>query len=355
MNTEMNNTNQEVIDKLIVRFADGDLNRDELSALEKWVKESDQNQKYFQQFKNLLDNNRPNYVSSADALENVLSQISHHPKNRSWFSFFQKIAAILFIPLFISMLWLLMNERSDTMASKQKFTTIEAPFGSISSFELHDGSKVWLNAGSSLQFPLEFTKGQRDVNLHGEAYFEVQSDKNSPFVVHTKSISVTATGTRFDVMAYEGRPFSVTLAEGKLQVETITSGHKNIDIRMFPDQHISFNKELSTYETENGDAYKHISWKDGKLIFRNDLLTDIMERISLQYNVDVEITDKKIGQNRYRATFENESLTDVLDLLRLAAPFEYHEINPVSLPDGSYTRRKIILHTSDHCQINKSK
>jgi ferric-dicitrate binding protein FerR (iron transport regulator) len=346
MNTEMNNTNQEIIDKLIVRFADGDINQNELSVLENWVKESNQNQKYFQQFKNILDNSRPDQVLTGDALEKVLSNISSVPINTDWLTILQKVAAILFIPLFISMLWLFLNEKSKTQIDNEKLTSIEAPFGTISSFELQDGSKVWLNAGSSLQFPREFAEGQRNVKLNGEAYFEVHSDEQSPFVVHTKNLSVTATGTRFDVMAYEGRQLSVTLAEGKVNVQTNTSDQKSKKILMRADQHITFNADLSTYEIEFGDAYKHLSWKDGKLIFRNDLLTDIMERISLQYNVDVVITDKKIAQNRYRATFENESLTDVLDLLKLASPFTYQEINPVSLPDGSFTRRKIILTSS---------
>jgi len=238
----------------------------------------------------------------------------------------------------------MLHHRADRRA-EETFTTTTAAFGSVSAFELQDGSLVWLNSGSSLRVPQKFGETRR-VALTGEAYFEVRSDASSPFVVSTEGFSVRATGTMFHVMAYEGQRPSVSLAEGKVTVNIGDAAGNGKEMVMVPGQHLSLTENGSEYIIERGDVYKYYSWKDGRLIFRNDLLSDIMQRISLQYNVDIEITDREIMKNRYRATFDEETLTEVLDLLRLASPFEYREIAPVGQPDGSFTKRKIIISSS---------
>lgn len=105
-----------------------------------------------------------------------------------------------------------------------------------------------------------------------------------------------------------------------------------------------------TYDTlseqvkiETGDTYKHFAWKDGKLVFRNDNISEVARRISLQYNIDIEIKGEEIKKYRYRATFENEPLGELLRLLKLSSPIEYSEIKPKALPDGTFSKRKIII------------
>lgn len=341
---EINQINPKAdIDKLVIKYVDGRITRRELDELERLLQESEDNLKYYRQIRNMLENNVPVNVNSGHALEQVLERIEKKSKNRNIFITLQRIAAVLFIPLLISFLFFFINNEKSRRNEENSFRTITAVIGTISSFELQDGSRVWLNTGSSLQVPERFSRDQREVKLIGEAYFEVRSDENYPFLVQAGNLSVKATGTRFNVMAYSGGKPSVSLAEGIVAVSIAHENGTVEDIHLLPGQHLIFRNGSQSGDIEEGDVYKYYAWKDGKLVFRNDLLSDIIQRISLQYNVDIEAVDSRILQNRYRATFDKESLSEVLDLLKLASPFSYKEIPPVIQPDGSYSKRKIII------------
>lgn len=334
---------QEQIDRLILRYADGKIGREDLDILEKWIAESEDNLRYYRQVRNILGNSSPMNINTGRALENVLSRTGLRKKNTEILSILQRVAAVLFLPLIITfLLTFYLHDKKDKEEAAQ-YRTITAAFGTISTFELQDGSKVWLNSGSTLQAPDRFMSAKRIVKLTGEAYFEVKSDASAPFIVQSGDMEVEATGTRFSVMAFAGRQPAVTLAEGKVMVQVRLDGNRLKSFPLFPGQHLEVRKDRSGVDTETGDIYRYYAWKDGKLIFRNDLFSDIIERINLQYNVDIEVTDPEILKNRYRATFEDESLTEVLDLLKLASPFSYREISPVTRPDGSHSKRKIII------------
>jgi len=331
------------IDKLVIKYVDGRITRRELDELESLLQDSEDNLMYYRQIRNMLENNVPVNVNSGHALEQVLQRIDHKTKNRKIFKTLQRIAAVLFIPLLISFLIFFMNNEKNRQDEENSYRTITAVIGTVSSFDLQDGSRVWLNTGSSLQVPERFSKDKRQVRLSGEAYFEVRADESCPFLVQAGNFTVKATGTRFNVMAYTGGKPSVSLAEGKVSVSVRRGSGKISEIPLLPGQHLAIGNENQVSDIIEGDVYKFYAWKDGKLVFRNDLLSDIIQRISLQYNVDIEAADPGILNIRYRATFDNESLTEVLDLLKLASPFSYKEIQPVIQPDGSYSKRRIII------------
>jgi ferric-dicitrate binding protein FerR (iron transport regulator) len=344
MNNETKKPDQAEIDRLIQQYASGEIDRHQMQVMEDWVKENNDHLKYYWQFRMMLDASRPLSVQTGTALENVLSRIERKNKGRKILFNLERIAAILFIPVVISILLYLFIQQERIGNAEIQYKTITAAFGSVCSFILADGSKVWLNTGSSLQVPERFPHNRRLVKLSGEAYFEVKSDHSSSFIVETDHFSVEATGTRFNVMSYTDQTPSVTLAEGSVTVHTLFENNDPERILMWPGQHLVIDVIKKGTVLEQGDTYKYYAWKDGKLVFRNDLMASIMQRISLQYNVDIEIADQSILQYRYRATFENESLTEVLNLLKLASPIDYYEIDPVMLPDSSsYSRRKIII------------
>jgi len=206
---------------------------------------------------------------------------------------------------------------------------------------------VWLNSGSSLEFPEEFNDDERSVRLSGEAYFEVQANAKSPFCVGTPFFKVTATGTRFNVSAYKSWQYpSVALVEGKVSVLTHVPSQKIGKTAILkPNQCLQVDTTNGEFTIVNEDSYKHIAWKDGKLVFRNDLLSTVAKRISLQYNIDIEIVGDQVKEYRYRATFENESLSELLTLLKLSSPFDYREISSQIRPDGTFTRKKILIYS----------
>jgi ferric-dicitrate binding protein FerR (iron transport regulator) len=346
----MDTTNPGKIDKIISDFLGGIASEEEIIFLESWIHESEENHKYFGQFKNIWEASVEMHVSTDKALANVLKKINIRQKRLTFWQLIQRIAAILFIPLLISMLWMNFGKDFKNKNLNITYNKAIAAFGTFSLLELPDGSKVWLNSGSSLRYPDKFDKSNRTVYLIGEAYFEVYSDKTMPFFVNTPYFTVKATGTKFSVRAEKKfRTPSVTLVEGKVTIQKqITINNTCLITDLQPNQHMTYDTLSGHFNVQTEDTYKYVSWKDGKLVFRNDNIAEVARRISLQYNVDIEIKGDEIKQYRYRATFENEPLGELLRLLKISSPIDYQEIKQKEFPDGSFSRRKIIIYSTNN-------
>jgi len=346
----MDNKESFKISSLIAKYLGGNASKLEIQELEEWVNESDENRTYFRHLKRIWEATEEIPISTENALERVLSQINSQYNGMTFWYFWQKVAAVMLIPLLISTIWLGFNKKSEIYDSNPINHKAFSAFGTFSIIDLPDGSKVWLNSGSSLQYPDRFSKSSRTVHLIGEAYFEVQSNTESPFFVSTPSVTVKATGTRFNVQAYKDCIYpAITLIEGKVAVLKQVKDQKDSLIALLqPKQNMKYNLSTGQIVFDNEDTYKYIAWKDGKLVFRNDLITEVVKRIGIQYNVDIEVEGEEIKQYRYRATFENEPLSELLRLLKISSPIDYREIKPKLLPDGSFTRRKIIIFSTSN-------
>lgn len=329
------------IDNLIFKCLSGNPSDHELSELEAWLKKNPENQLYFNQLKNIWESGAGPKVSTEAALTKVLRKIEHRSRFSSAVFYFSRLAAVLFIPLLLGTIWLGYHYRS--FQSRTGSIEVNAAFGTYSQIKLPDGTAVWLNSGSTLTYPERFTGSERKVQLSGEAYFEVHSDENMPFFVNTSSLVVKATGTRFNVMAYNDcDQHSVALAEGKVSV----SGNGDSPLKttvLKPDQVLVVDLNSGSGHVEQEEVYKYFAWKDGKLVFRNDMLSEVFKRIEKQYNVEIEIKGESLKQYRYRATFENETLDELLKLLSISSPLNYKVVDARHKPDGSFTRKKIIV------------
>jgi transmembrane sensor len=337
------------IDPLIFNYLQGNASKEEIETLDSWLSESIENLTYYKQLRNIWESSVDLPVSTEKALSKVIKQIIPENKAITFWHFWQKIAAVLLFPLLLSLAWFSIARNAENRRMESTFNIATAAFGSYSSLELPDGSKVWLNSGSRLKYPLRFSDHNRQVYLNGEAYFEVHSDATSPFFVNTPYFAVKATGTCFNVTSYKNilTP-SVTLVEGKVSVQEVSQGRKNETLAILhPGQHMEYDTLLRKTIILTEDTYKYVAWKDGKLVFRNDLLSEVARRISLQYNVDIEVIGNRINKNRYRATFENQPLNELLELLKMSAPIDYKEINPERLPDNSFSKRKIIIYSTN--------
>lgn len=345
----MNNENQNDIDRQISGYFEGNLTPDESAALNAWLSESTENQEYFRQLKNIHDSSAYLMISTKEAWGKVMERISPERESYQIWRILQRVAAIMLLPLLLSVIWLVSDLQNRKEFNKNHFFIASAAYGSYTSFELPDGSKVWLNSGSQLKYPAEFNSKSREVFLSGEAYFEVHADLAAPFYVNTPYFVVRATGTHFNVVAYKNYLYpSVTLLEGKVSVRSIKDANaQGRTTYLKPQQHLDFDTLTGNTHVQYEDTYKYIAWKDGKLVFRNDLLSEVASRISLQYNVDIQIVGDRIKHYRYRATFENEPLDELLRLLKLSAPIDYREIKPILKSDSSYTRRRIIIYANN--------
>ncbi len=249
-----------------------------------------------------------------------------------------KVAAILILPLIFCTFHFYWQWRDsgETLA----YAEIYCPLGTRTKFDLPDGTTGWLNSGSTLKYPVMF-KTNRSVELEGQAFFNVIKNKKLPFSVHTNLFNIQVLGTQFDVTAYpEDKLFEVVLEAGEVRIFSNETKHKQL---MRPSQRFMFDKNLKSASLSEVDTRCYTSWKDGQLIFRNTPLSEVMVRLGRWYNVEFECRDKTLLDIPYRATFQDERLEHVLQLLTMTAPISY-KITESTKQDGEiYEKQKIII------------
>ena len=157
-------------------------------------------------------------------------------------------------------------------------------------------------------------KKNRQVDLNGEAFFDVSEDKKNPFIVNTNEVNIKVLGTRFNIASYEDeKDVEVVLEEGSL-ICKIKKNNKSYT--MTPNELVVFDKNIDEFSTEIVEPQKYTSWTEGKLIFRNDPFAVVVRKLENWYNIDIEVINDFGRDPRLRATFIDESIEQVLDLLK---------------------------------------
>lgn len=169
--------------------------------------------------------------------------------------------------------------------NSNEYNTVETPKGGQYQINLPDGTKVWLNAVSSLRYPISFASlKERKVILKGEGYFEVSEDKTRPFIVVTDKQEVEVLGTHFNINAYNAQLTKTTLLEGSVKVSLLSLKQPAV---LKPGQMaVNNSKEINVSDMQY--AYNEIAWKDGYFVFNNANIKDIMRDLSNWYNLEVE-------------------------------------------------------------------
>ncbi len=193
-----------------------------------------------------------------------------------------------------------------TISKQIAYNTIKVPDCGNFNFTMSDGTKVWLNAGTTLKYPVPFHKGKREIFLDGEGYFEVTRNMEKPFIVNINKGSVRVLGTKFNVKSYEGKPVATTLVSGSVQVN---DQHRNTVI-LKPNQQAVFTD--NNINVEQVDPFLDIIWKDGYFIYKMARLDDIMQNLSKWYG--------------FEYFYQNEGVADILFSARLK---KFNDINEV--------------------------
>lgn len=188
--------------------------------------------------------------------------------------------------------------------------------------QLPDGSRIWLNKGTKIEYNQQFGIGNRNVLLNGEAYFEVAKNKKLAFVVKTKSIDVTALGTSFNVNAYDdGNEVTTTLYTGKVNVQSTLTGYKTI---LNPFEVAVFSKtkdKITTYVFTGSD--KPV-WMEPEFRFDMLPLIDITKQLEHNYNVVFVYRNQKIKHLKFSGTFDrDEKLDEILRVIKINTNIDY--------------------------------
>ncbi|MDN5287902.1 MAG: FecR protein [Mucilaginibacter sp.] len=200
-----------------------------------------------------------------------------------------------------------------------EFNTITTPRGGQYQVVLEDGTKIWLNAASSIRFPQAFTGKDRQVELTGEAYFEVAKNKTKPFIVQANGTQVQVLGTHFNINAYsDDADVTTTLLEGSVRM---ASG--NSAVMLTPGQQGIANKNGQPIQVSKADVEEITAWKNGFFVFHDENIMNIMKQVSRWYDVDVEYQNN-VQNSEFGGTISKyKNITELLDIMALTRTIHY--------------------------------
>ncbi|HZK69436.1 MAG TPA: FecR domain-containing protein [Paludibacter sp.] len=202
-----------------------------------------------------------------------------------------------------------------TRPSSLQFAEFSVPYGECKKMQLSDGSTVWVNAGSTLIYPIKFSADNRTVYLSGEANFSVTKNPKKPFIVQTKHIDVQVLGTKFNVQAYPDMPYTTaTLVEGSVKVNETSNTAKSYILK--PDEQLTYSNKKHNISIGHVDAVKLTSWNKGYLIFQGASFDEIVATLERKYNVHINYDAEKYSGGSYYGKFNpDESVEQVLSVL----------------------------------------
>lgn len=214
---------------------------------------------------------------------------------------------------------------SDTMDSEIHYNTLSVPKGCEFSLALADGTRIWVNAGSTLRYPERFAPGKREVFLSGEAYFEVARDTANPFFVKTDRMQLQVLGTSFDISAYPDDPaITTTLLTGSVS-QKFESGRQTL---LRPSQQSVYTVATGTARLQAADIDAVLAWKNGKFIARDERLEDILQRLSRWYDFQVVYTQPRLKDIRFHIHCERyENVMDILEQVQETYGIRFSEYN----------------------------
>lgn len=238
-----------------------------------------------------------------------------------------KYAAVFFIALALSsLLFYNVWQQNQVMVSNPHFTTAITENGQISKLILPDSSVVWLNSGTELKYPTDFGVNKREIHLTGQAFFQVTKNSKMPLKVFCGELEVKVLGTKFDVCGYpDEKNINVVLESGKVQL--LKPDDKNFEQVMAPGQNAQYDISTGNIKVREVDTDRFLKWKEGILIFRDDLMSDVIPRLQRKYNIKVEVDDPQIYKSLFTATIKDEVLDEIFKSIGFACSVKYKIVN----------------------------
>ncbi|HRP55477.1 FecR domain-containing protein [Agriterribacter sp.] len=214
------------------------------------------------------------------------------------------VAAILMVSAAV---WLLRRDMDGhTKAHRNTAIVLTKKFSERSEQKyllLPDSTEVWMNAASSLEFPDEFNNNKREVLLNGEAFFKVKHVPDKPFIIHTGKVSAIVSGTSFNIKAYPGqKELIISVSRGRVNVEQ----NQNIVATLTKGQQVKIDNAEEKITEKNIAVSKIAAWRQGDMIYDDEVFTDIVADLERIYNVNIDIVSKDVPQLRISASFRKD-------------------------------------------------
>lgn len=309
----------------------GALSADEEKAIELWINESEENRGTAKDAYLLYQSmNSLAAMVNVDvdrALQKTNMRLKRKKHPAQWKTIGKKLeraAAILFIPLLASTYYMY-NKQSPEPIQFLEYKTMP---GMVASFVLPDSTQVWLNGNSSIKYPSKFVGNERNVAIHGEAFFDVKKDSQKRFVVEgTNDTRIEVFGTEFNIVAFEDNPVSVTLASGAVDFVYNASGKKATRLKMNPNNKIIYDQHTSQCtHVQNASVATDIAWKEDKVVLKNTALKEALDVLSRRFNTEFRVKDSTLYDLHFTGEFKTQQLSKILDHFALASSIRYKVI-----------------------------
>lgn len=314
------NEKKSIDETLLIKYFSGELTGELVNAVEDWISASEQNRIIARQVEQIYWATEISSLIESGASQLALERVNRKIKKvsvRQQLFQLQKIAAILFLPLLALSLYFFVGYQSRTKPTE---IFVKANAGMTSNLVLPDGTKVWLNSESSIRYPSQFEKNRRRVEVDGEAFFDVTKDKGKKFIVASKKVDIEVLGTKFNVDAYsENEHYSATLEAGSINLIYKTPENKEEHVLMKPNQKTEIDFRSHSVKTHFVDIEPDIAWKDGRIVFRNTSMNDVLYILSKKFNVQFDVLNSQIINYSFSGVFVHQDLTQILRYFNISS------------------------------------
>lgn len=302
----------------LIRFIKGaPISESDLMEVMDWIDASDENRKSYEQLERLwlltgISGTEADYSISFFSRRNSFVR---NPKVVSM----MRYAAIFILAFFIGgASFYLYNTVSEPVLV---YNEITIPNGEKSMVSLYDGTKVWLNSGTTLRYPATFSKKERAVFLNGEGFFDVAKNEKCPFVVKAHGLNVKVLGTRFNVNAYEERAdVEVTLERGAVFARASSGGEGVI---LLPGEQAIYSRSSKKITQKEVDSNLYSSWIENLLRFEDAPFIEVIRKMEHWYGVKITLDPSVNLEDKFTMSIKTESLREMLNLISKTIPVKY--------------------------------
>lgn len=265
-------------------------------------------------------NHQADYSSEArQGLNQIWNKIEERePKSRPLYPILKYAAAVVVV-ISAAFGWYAYKKTQEPLQTAIAFLSKTTQKGEKVKLILPDSSVVYLGAGSKLTWPSHFAKGKlRNIQLEGEAFFEVKHDTSSPFVVHSGQMQTRVLGTSFNIYAYpKDGTFSVAVRTGKVKVSENSKGKLKQLSLLTPGMKLLYHLKAHEYTVSNERITEVNAWIKNSFAFKDIALPNMLKSLERYYNVHFELNTNKLNQCRFNATFTNKSIGNIMEEIRV--------------------------------------
>ena len=323
------------LEMLLTEYWRGTLDPSRQQEVEAWIEASPGNrekalkycrlEQYVTEFALKQEQDEAEILDQANRISSENGRETHRPKARRLLRWPLAMSAAASLVLVFFGVWV--GIRHSAVCADEKELSYCTGSSEVIQVILPDETKVWLNSNSTLSYPESFRRKYREVKLEGEAFFDVTSDKEHPFIVQTKDCRIKVLGTQFDVEAYpdNGSEFHTTLVSGSVEMSLVTGGRRRSAV-LTPGQRFTYDTENDRASVAYVDTESLTSWRTGCITFYHTSLKDVLSMIGNSFGIRFVINNAALLNDTYSGTFDHQPLEEILSTMEQVTDLHFRPL-----------------------------